>query len=54
MEYAEAEIKQAKRIIASISGKKGGPARAKKLSPERRTEIAKMGASVRWGKKLKV
>lgn len=31
-------------------GKKGGVARAKKLSKERRSEIAKKAAEARWGK----
>ena len=31
-------------------GLKGGKARAKKLSPERRKEIAKKAAAARWGK----
>ena len=31
-------------------GKKGGKARATKLSPEKRREIAKNAAKVRWGK----
>lgn len=31
-------------------GLKGGPARAKKLSPERRSEIARRAAEQRWGK----
>jgi hypothetical protein len=30
-------------------GKAGGPARAKKLSPEQRAEIAKKAANKRWG-----
>jgi hypothetical protein len=30
-------------------GEAGGPARAKKLSPERRAEIAKKAANKRWG-----
>ena len=30
-------------------GKKGGPARAAKLTPEQRREIAKKGAAARWG-----
>ena len=29
-------------------GKKGGKARAKKLSPEQRSEIAKKAAKARW------
>jgi hypothetical protein len=36
---------------ASAMGKKGGPARAASLTPERRTEIAKRAATKRWGKK---
>jgi hypothetical protein len=30
-------------------GLKGGKARAEKLSPEKRSEIAKKGATKRWG-----
>lgn len=32
-------------------GLKGGPARAKKLSAKKRSEIAKKAARARWGKK---
>lgn len=32
-------------------GLKGGAARATKLAPEQRTEIAKKAAAGRWGKK---
>lgn len=32
-------------------GLKGGPARAKRLSPERRSEIAKKAAEIRWKKR---
>ncbi len=31
-----------------LGGKKGGPARKAKLSPERRREIAKKAAQARW------
>ena len=31
-------------------GRKGGPARARKLSPERRREIARKAAEARWAK----
>jgi hypothetical protein len=34
---------------ASAMGRKGGPARAVSLTPERRTEIAKKAAAKRWG-----
>lgn len=37
--------------LGKLGGKKGGPARAKKLSPERRKEIAQKAAKARWGKK---
>jgi hypothetical protein len=36
--------------LGKLGGKKGGPARAKKLSPERRQEIAKKAARARWAK----
>jgi hypothetical protein len=35
---------------ASAMGKKGGPARARSMTPERRTEIAKKAAATRWGR----
>jgi hypothetical protein len=34
--------------LGKLGGKKGGPARAKNLSPERRKEIAQHAARVRW------
>ena len=36
--------------LGRLGGKKGGPARAAKLSAERRSEIAQMAAKVRWKK----
>jgi hypothetical protein len=33
-------------------GDLGGRARAKKLTPKRRSEIARKAAAARWGKKL--
>lgn len=36
--------------LGHLGGKKGGPARAKKLTPEQRKEIAKKAADTRWGK----
>ena len=39
---------------AAAMGRKGGPARAKKLSAKRRKEIAKAGAIARWGNKKAV
>ncbi len=34
--------------LGRLGGKKGGPARAKKLSSERRKEIAQKAAQTRW------
>ncbi len=36
--------------LGKLGGKKGGPARAKKLTPEQRREIAKKAAATRWGR----
>ena len=40
--------------LGRLGGKKGGLARAERLTPERRTEIARLGALARWKKKLGV
>ncbi len=37
--------------LGHLGGKKGGPARANKLSPEEKARIARRGAEARWGKK---
>lgn len=37
--------------LGRLGGLKGGKARAAKLSPERRREIAKKAAQARWAKK---
>jgi hypothetical protein len=42
------QTKTAKR--ASTAGRKGGPARAKALTPEQRSEIARAAATARWKK----
>lgn len=36
--------------LGRLGGLKGGPARAKKLSKKKRSEIAKKAAKARWGK----
>lgn len=36
--------------LGRLGGLKGGKARADKLSPEKRSEIAKKAALARWGK----
>lgn len=45
----EIEDSRAKAPGRTKSGKAGGKARAKKLTPEQRTAIAKKAASGRWG-----
>jgi len=37
--------------LGRLGGLKGGKARAEKLSPKKRKEIAKKAAKTRWGKK---
>jgi hypothetical protein len=37
--------------LGRLGGKKGGPARAKKLSAIKRKKIAQKAAMARWGKK---
>ena len=39
--------------LGRLGGKKGGPARAKKLTKARRSEIAKKAAKARWQAKRK-
>ncbi len=34
--------------LGRLGGKKGGAARASRLTPERRSEIARQGAAKRW------
>lgn len=36
--------------LGRLGGKKGGASRAKKLTPERRREIARKAAQARWAK----
>jgi len=36
--------------LGRLGGKKGGKARSENLSPQRRSEIAKIAASARWKK----
>lgn len=36
--------------LGRLGGKKGGKARAEKLSPQRRSEIARKAAAARWKK----
>jgi hypothetical protein len=41
---------QAAVMLGRLGGKKGGPARAAKLSPRKRKAIAKKAAQARWSK----
>lgn len=36
--------------LGRLGGKKGGPARAKKLSKEKRSELAKRATQARWSR----
>ena len=40
--------------LGKLGGKKGGPARAKKLSSKKRKEIARKAAQKRWKKSLEL
>ena len=44
----EAEETRPKESAAAELGRKGGEARAKSMSPEKRSEIAKKAAAKRW------
>ncbi len=37
-------------VLGRLGGKKGGKARAKKLTPEQRSDIARRAAQARWRK----
>jgi hypothetical protein len=47
----EEEKSEAARLLGKLGASKGGKARAEKLSPERRKEIARQAAKARWAKK---
>lgn len=44
------EMRAAAAAFGRMGGKLGGPARAAKLSPKKRSDIAKKAAAARWGK----
>ena len=44
------EKNKAAQELGRLGGLKGGAARAKSLTPEQRSEIAKKAATTRWGK----
>ena len=47
------EMRAAAAAFGRIGGKKGGPARAAKLTGERKSEIARIAAAARWATKEK-
>ncbi len=49
-DYGPEGPKPGKDAAAADLGKRGGAARAKKLAPEQRKEIARKGAASRWRK----
>lgn len=42
------QVKAAAAVLGRLGGLKGGNARAKALSPKKRSEIAKKAAAARW------
>ncbi len=50
MRIATGEEGQEPENPAAVLGRRGGAARAKKLTPEQRQEIANKGAASRWSK----
>ncbi len=55
VDIASGEKTEAEKTVnekrASKAGKKGGPARAKALTPSQRSEISSIAAQARWKKK---
>ena len=47
----EEEKREAARLLDRLGGRNGGKARAEKLSPERRKEIARKATRVQWDEK---
>jgi hypothetical protein len=54
IDIANGDVVEAEKTVtekrASTAGKKGGPARAKALTPQQRSEIASTAAQARWKK----
>lgn len=48
-----AKKNKAAQMLGKLGGLKGGPARAKKLTPEQRRAIAKNAAKTRWDRERK-
>lgn len=54
LEASDKEISKAGAVVGSKGAANGGKARASKLSPERRKEIARLGGLKRWGKPVDI
>lgn len=50
-EPSEDEGRRAAAVLGRLGGKKGGLARAAKLTPKRRSQIARKAARARWAQK---
>ena len=50
-EWADEELRESARKLGRRGGLKGGRARAEKLTPEERKEIARKAAKARWDKR---
>jgi hypothetical protein len=50
-EWADDELRESARRLGRRGGLKGGKARAEKLTPEERKEIARKAARARWDKR---
>jgi len=50
VKFSSEEARMRKLAGNARGGEKGGPARAKALSSNRRSEIARLAAEARWGR----
>ena len=50
-EWSDEELRELARELGRRGGLKGGRARAEKLTPEERKEIARKAAKARWDKR---
>lgn len=51
--YEPSSASEAAKILGRLGGLRGGPARAKKLSKKRRSQIARDAARARWAEEKK-
>ena len=54
MQFPERKKNPAAVALGKLGGMKGGRARAAKLTPQERTEIAQRAAKARWGRSKKI